>query len=108
LLELKALNGKSGPSQMGVALQTNKMDLGLLEMQCTTLNPGFWPARVGDPSPACLPDTLSTCQPGPLAERLSVFSDLDPVKAHMHVQHKLGPKLKKVSNRQSTKCNTKN
>ena len=28
--------------------------------------------------------------------------DLDAVKARMHVQHKLGPKLKKAANRQST------
>ena len=65
----------------------------------------FWPARVKNPPPACLPDTLNTCQPGHPAERLSVFSDLDAVKAHMHVQRKLGPtKSKKVSDHQSTKC----
>jgi hypothetical protein len=65
----------------------------------------FWLARVGDPSPACLPDTP--------AERLSISSDLDAIKAQMHVQHKLGYKSKKVSNHRSTKCytntqNTKN
>jgi hypothetical protein len=54
-----------------------------------------WPARVRDPPPACLPDTLYTCQSGPPAERLSISSDLDAVKAHMHVQHKLGLKIKK-------------
>jgi len=55
----------------------------------------FWTARVEKPSPACLPDTLNTCQePGLPVERLSIFSDLDAVKAHMLVQHKLGPKLK--------------
>jgi len=37
----------------------------------------FWPARVQNPSPACLPDILSTCQPEPPAEGLSIFSDLD-------------------------------
>jgi ribonuclease HI len=42
----------------------------------------FWPARVENPSPACLPDTLNTCQPGPSAERLSILSDLDAEKAH--------------------------
>ena len=62
----------------------------------------FWPARVENPPSACLPDTLNTCQPGPPAERLSMFSDLDAVKVHMHVQHKLGPKSKKISNHQST------
>jgi hypothetical protein len=67
----------------------------------------FWPVRVKNPPPACLPDTLNTCQPGPPADRLSIFSDLDAVKAHMHVQHKLGPKSKNVSNHQSTKCYTK-
>ena len=49
------------------------------------------------PPIACLPDTLNTCQRGPSAERLSILSDLDAVKAHMHVQHKLVPKSKKVS-----------
>jgi hypothetical protein len=38
---------------------------------------------------------------------LSIFSDLDAVKAHMHVQHDLGTKSKKVSNHQSAKCYTK-
>ena len=57
----------------------------------------LWPARVGNPLPACLPDTFDICQPVPPAERLSLFSDLDAVKAHMHVQLKLGPKLKKGS-----------
>jgi ribonuclease HI len=66
----------------------------------------FWPARVENPPPACLPDTLNTCQLGPPAERLSIFSDLDAVKAHMHVQHNLGPTSKKVSNHQSTNCYT--
>jgi len=66
----------------------------------------FWPARVEITLPACLPDTLNTCQPGPPAKRLSIFSDLDAVKAHMHVQHKLGPKSYKVSNHQFTKCYT--
>ena len=32
----------------------------------------------------------------------SIFSDFDAVKAHMQIQHKLGPKSKKVSNHQST------
>jgi len=32
---------------------------------------------VENPPPAYLPDTLNTCQPGPPAERLSIFSDLD-------------------------------
>ena len=50
---------------------------------------------------------LSTCQPGPLTERLSIFSDPNAVKVHMHVQHKLGPNSEKVSNHQSTKCYTK-
>ena len=63
----------------------------------------FWPARVENPPPACLPDTPNTCQRGPPAERLSIFSDLDAVNAQMHVQHKLGPKSKNVSNHQSTK-----
>ena len=58
----------------------------------------FWPAGVEEPSPACLPDTLNTCQRGPPGERTSIFSGLDALKAHMHVQHKLGPKSKKVSN----------
>ena len=49
----------------------------------------FWPERVENPPPACLPDTLNTCQPGPPPERLSIFSDLDAAKAHMHVQLKL-------------------
>jgi hypothetical protein len=52
---------------------------------------------VESPPIACLPDTLNTCQRGPSAERLSILSDLDAVKAHMHVQHKLVPKSKKVS-----------
>jgi hypothetical protein len=43
----------------------------------------IWSARVEKPPPACLPDTLNTCQPGPPAERLSIFSDLDAVKAHV-------------------------
>jgi hypothetical protein len=66
----------------------------------------FWPARVENPPPACLPDTLNTCKPGPPAERLSIFSDCDVVKARMHIQHKLGLKSKKVSNHQSTKYYT--
>jgi hypothetical protein len=65
----------------------------------------FWPARVEKPLPAYVLDTLNTCQgsvyaicvlflffytcqPGPPAERLFIFLDLDAVKAHMHVQHK--------------------
>ena len=67
----------------------------------------FWPARVDNPPLTCLPDTLNICQLGPPAERLSVFWDIDAVKAHMHLQCKLGPKSKKVSNHQSTKCYTK-
>ena len=69
-----------------------------------------WPARVVNTPPAYLPDALNTCQRGPPAERLSIFSDLDAVKAHMHVQHKLGTKPKKVSNHQpqSASRNTKN
>ena len=59
------------------------------------------------PPPACLSDTLNTSQPGLPADRLSIFSDLDAVKAYMHVQHKLGPKQKKVLSHQSTKCYTK-
>jgi len=35
------------------------------------------------------------------------FHYLNAVKAHMHVQYKLGPKLKKVSNHLSMKCYTK-
>jgi hypothetical protein len=31
---------------------------------------------VEDPPPACQPDTFNTCQPGPPAERLSIFLDL--------------------------------
>jgi len=55
----------------------------------------FWPARVKNPPPAYLPDTLNIYQPGPPADRLSIFN-LDAVKAHiMHVQHKPGPKSKK-------------
>ena len=51
---------------------------------------------------------LYTCQPGPpVLDRLSIFSDLAAAKAHLHVQHKLGTKLLKVSNQQSTKCYTK-
>jgi hypothetical protein len=45
----------------------------------------FWPARVENPPPACLPDTLNTCQQGPPVEWLSIFPDLDAVTAHMHV-----------------------
>jgi len=41
-----------------------------------------WPARVGDPSPVCQPDTPNTCQPGPPAERFSIFSDLDMLWKH--------------------------
>ena len=37
---------------------------------------------------------------------LSIFSDLDAVKAHMHVQQ--GLKSRKVSNHQCTKCYTQN
>ena len=37
----------------------------------------FWPARVDNPPPACLPDALNTCQPGPPVDRLSIFSDLN-------------------------------
>jgi hypothetical protein len=54
----------------------------------------FWSARVENSPPVYLPDTLDTCQPGPSAERLSIFSDVDAVKAYMHVQNKLGPKSK--------------
>jgi hypothetical protein len=49
----------------------------------------FWPARVENPP------------------NLPIFSNLDAVKAHMHIQHKQGLKSRKVSNRQSTKCYTK-
>ena len=42
------------------------------------------PASVEKPPPACLPDTLSTCQPWPPADMLSIFSDFDAVKAHMY------------------------
>jgi hypothetical protein len=59
------------------------------------------------PSPSLLdtpPDIPYTCQQGPPADRLSIFSDLDAVQTRMHIQHKLGPKSKKVSNHQSTKC----
>jgi hypothetical protein len=59
---------------------------------------------VEDAPPVCLPDTLNTYQLGPLAERLFIFSDINAVKAHIHVQHKLGPKSKKVKSHQSTKC----
>ena len=58
--------------------------------------------RVENPPPACLPDTLNTCQRRPPAKRFSIFSNLDALKAHMHIQ--LGLKSKKVSNHQSTKC----
>jgi hypothetical protein len=37
----------------------------------------FWPARVENPPLAYLLDTLNTSQPGPSAERLSIFSNLD-------------------------------
>jgi hypothetical protein len=47
----------------------------------------FWPARGVNPPPACLPHALSTCQPGLPTDRLSIFSDLDAVMAHMHVRH---------------------
>jgi hypothetical protein len=67
----------------------------------------FWPARMENPLPACLPDALNTCQRRPPPERLSIFSDLNAIKAHMHVQHKLGSKTKKVSNHPSAKCYTK-
>jgi hypothetical protein len=62
---------------------------------------------VENPPPACLPESLNTCQPGPPAERLSIFSYLNAVKTHMHVQQKQGLQSKKVSNHQSTKCYTK-
>ena len=56
-----------------------------------------------DPPPAYVPDARNTCQPGPPADRLSIFSDLDAVshiahmhvQAHMRVQHKIGPKSKR-------------
>jgi len=54
----------------------------------------IWPARVENPPPpipAYLPNALNTL----LADRLSISSVLDAVKAHMHVQHKHGPKSKK-------------
>jgi hypothetical protein len=54
----------------------------------------FWPARVDNPPPACLPNTLILTPARPSAERLSIFSDLDLVKAHMHIQHKLRPESK--------------
>ena len=57
---------------------------------------------------SCIIIQLYTCQPGPpVLDRLSIFSDLAAAKAHLHVQHKLGTKLLKVSNQQSTKCYTK-
>jgi len=62
---------------------------------------------VKGPPSACLPGALNTCQPGPPADRLSIFSDIDAVKARMYNQHRLGPKSKKVSSHQSTKCYTK-
>jgi len=34
----RPLTGNNGPSQMGVVLQTKKMDLSLLELESTTLN----------------------------------------------------------------------
>ena len=70
----------------------------------------YWPARVGNPPPACLPGTLNTCQPGPPAERFSIFSNLNAVKAHMHVHHKLGPKSKRDQTiiPQNATQNTKN
>jgi hypothetical protein len=49
----------------------------------------FWPARVKNLPPACQPDTLITCQSGFPADRLSIFSDFDAIKAHMHVQYKV-------------------
>jgi hypothetical protein len=64
----------------------------------------LWPARMENPPPVCLPDTLDTYQPGPPVDRLSIFSDLNAVKAHIHVQHNLGPKSKQISNHQSTTC----
>jgi len=55
---------------------------------------------VGDPPPQLAYhilsiDSINTCHPGPPEERLFIFSDLDAVTAHMHVQHKLGPKSKR-------------
>jgi hypothetical protein len=52
----------------------------------------FWPARVLDPPPAYLPETINTCQPGPPVDRLSNLSNQNAAKAHMHNQHKPGPK----------------
>ena len=46
LLELKAPTGKNWPSQMGVVLQTKKMDLSLLELESTTLNPTRSPQKI--------------------------------------------------------------
>ena len=51
--------------------------------------------------------SFDTCQPGPPAEKFSISSGLDAVKAHMHVQHKLDSHSKKVSNQLSIKCYTK-
>jgi ribonuclease HI len=64
----------------------------------------IWPARVENPPPACLTDNPNTCQPGPPVDRLSIVSDLDAVKAHMHVQYKLGPKPIIVLNHHFTNC----
>jgi hypothetical protein len=46
LLELKAPTGKNEPSQMGVVLQTKKMDLSLLELESTTLNSTKSPQKI--------------------------------------------------------------
>ena len=48
----------------------------------------FWPARMADYPPVHLPKTLNTWQSLPALERLSIFSDLSAVKAHMHITHK--------------------
>jgi hypothetical protein len=52
----------------------------------------FWPAMMENPPPAYLPDTLNICQPGPLTDRVSIFSAINAVKAHMHAQQNLDPK----------------
>ena len=66
----------------------------------------FWLARMETLFQfAC--QTLLTPANQVIQQETTIFSDLNAVKAHIHFQHKLGPKSSTVSNHQSTKCYTK-
>ena len=59
----------------------------------------FWPARVGDPPPACQPDAFNTCQSGPSVDRLHFLDPCAPTQTRSFIKQGFNSSVHKVQHK---------